>query len=1189
MPNDNANLLNVFQVEDDLASYLHELDAEELSSFISLREDTSDEGLNKAATYAYFLLFEKTGSTDYLRKGIAVVEEWLDNAEEGYPSRVRQVLRTQLNKANGMESTPNASNNAFRKSQNRPPHDLDSAISDLERQWHSLPDIIQGQRLSLLGTYLDNRYQVTDWLEDLDNAIRYTEMAACLPCDNSTLVLRLTNLGAYYGDRYKRAGSTKDIDRALELIRKAIELQPDDVLQLARSFTGLAAFLGMEFERFGNEEVLNEAVQASEMAVAMTPDRHPELHGRLNDLSNRLSERFNQSSSEEDLFRAIKLLEQAMDWKDVLSNHDIAVYSNNLSLRLYERFRSNFSIDDLNRAVELGEKAVALGLSEQDPDVLKYLNTVAMVRYERFAQVGDLQDLDGAIEQAAMAVRRTPRNHPEIVVRIMNWGCWLRCRGERTGSLDDVTRAIDVMKPVFESLPSDHLFRVALLNELSNSHSIRHTRTSNIADLELGLRYAKEAFEFRPRDHHRWAGILNNYANLLGRYAAIIGSADYLAKAIENMSLAIKDTPTTHQDLSSRLCNLGDLYGQQFRNTGSKQDIHDSITATEKALDHLPREHTSRAKYLVNLGTRLTERYNLLGRQDDQRRALSLYEEGSDIGTAAPSDRVILARRAGTIHASCLSWNKASIVFEKAVDLLPSVSLRSLKHTDKQDMLGQCFGLASDAAAASLNAGNSPYHALQLLERGRGVIAGILMDMRGDPADLQREHPDLAEKLITLRDQLASQADASDSFTSIDHVASWDDEIRKRRVADQDLNELIQTIRAKPGFKDFLLLPSETELLEAAKPGPIVIINTSRYRCDAFLIESQKLRVLNLPELKEEDIEEQVKSLRSLRSSTHAGMKAHLNWLWDTITGPCLDALGYKTVAPSGTLSRVWWVPTGLSSQLPLHAAGNYRDQPFDSVLDRTMSSYALSVKSLIHGRVGPGPQAVKPSDRGVLISMKHTPGLPHGGDLDFAEDEVRMLKDMCAPLGLSSVTPKPFKDDVFETLKTCKVFHFAGHGNSDPTEPSKSCLLLEDWQTNPLTVGDFRDHHLRESPPFLGYLSACSTGANSVAKLADEGIHLINSLQLAGFRHVVGTLWEVSDRHCVDVAKVFYKTLQVEGLTDLGVCQALHKAIKQLRDGKLPEAEKSRWAFCLDDGGSSSFTGQQENFHWVPYVHFGS
>jgi CHAT domain-containing protein len=90
--------------------------------------------------------------------------------------------------------------------------------------------------------------------------------------------------------------------------------------------------------------------------------------------------------------------------------------------------------------------------------------------------------------------------------------------------------------------------------------------------------------------------------------------------------------------------------------------------------------------------------------------------------------------------------------------------------------------------------------------------------------------------------------------------------------------------------------------------------------------------------------------------------------------------------------------------------------------------------------------------------------------------------------------------------------------------------LLLEDWTTNPLTVGDLRDYKLQENPPFLGYLSACSTGTNEADRLADEGIHLVNAFQLAGFRHVVGTLGEVSDKHCVDVARVLYETLRDDG-----------------------------------------------------------
>jgi hypothetical protein len=44
-------------------------------------------------------------------------------------------------------------------------------------------------------------------------------------------------------------------------------------------------------------------------------------------------------------------------------------------------------------------------------------------------------------------------------------------------------------------------------------------------------------------------------------------------------------------------------------------------------------------------------------------------------------------------------------------------------------MLANFAGLASLAAATALNAGRTADHALQLLELGRGVIAGLLLKM----------------------------------------------------------------------------------------------------------------------------------------------------------------------------------------------------------------------------------------------------------------------------------------------------------------------------------------------------------------------------------------------------------------------------------------------------------------------------
>lgn len=159
--------------------------------------------------------------------------------------------------------------------------------------------------------------------------------------------------------------------------------------------------------------------------------------------------------------------------------------------------------------------------------------------------------------------------------------------------------------------------------------------------------------------------------------------------------------------------------------------------------------------------------------------------------------------------------------------------------------------------------------------------------------------------------------------------------------------------------------------------------------------------------------------------------------------------------------------------------------------------------------------------------------------------------------------------------------------------------------------MADIRDLKLQGDSPFLSLLSACSTGANHVKNLADEGIHLVNACQLAGSRHVISTLWEVSDAHCVEITKCFYGVLRDEGFTDEAVSLGPHKALRKLHDIDLEEA---KWREPLDELDDSLSTrsdfetpsegdegergprqARQERNHekklslyWVPYVHFG-
>ncbi|KAL8364968.1 hypothetical protein RB595_003992 [Gaeumannomyces hyphopodioides] len=858
----------------------------------------------------------------------------------------------------------------------------------------------------------------------------------------------------------------------------------------------------------------------------------------------------------------------------------------------------DMSEDDLRSFAELHEDP------ENDDQIELHIYTCFLI----FTRTRSTEHLEQAIQRTEGWIAVTATGHPDRIRRfhildmmlarrsqrglalegfpsmLSNLGAMLGSllgrRFERTGSMDDLNRAVEVANMAVDATPQNHPDRAGRLNSLGNQLGRRFGRTGSMDDLNRAVEVANMAVDATPQNHPDRAGRLNSLGNWLGRRFERTGSMDDLNRAVEVANMAVDATPQNHPDRAGRLNNLGNQLGRRFERTGSMDDLNRAVEVANMAVDATPQNHPDRAGRLNSLGNRLGRRFERTGSIDDLSRALSSYKEGWSCRTAPPSSRIRSARQAARILASQRNWDKSSQLLQEAVELLPTVSPRSLNHTDKQYMLADSAGLASMAAATALNAGKEASHALQLLELGRGVIAGLLMDMRGDISDLRQKHPNLADEFIAFRNELDSPADRLAPANSSDDTSSWESQAKRRREADQKFSELIMSIRAQPGFDSFLRPPAAGDLMAAANPDPVIVINLSSYRCDAFLIERGRIRAVELPGLTLEEVQERGQALRSAAFSPTISM---LEWLWDAVSRPCLDALGFTNPVSGNNWPRVWWIPTGLLSQLPLHAAGRHGQGSTETVLDRVMSSYASSVKALLHGRRHHVRTSGPTSDYALLVAMGETPG---SKNLPSVQKEVDMLKGLCPSLKLKSVAlTKPHKDDVLTHLEGCTIFHFAGHGRSDPVEPSQSCLLLEDCETSPLTVGDLRDHRLQDRPPFLGYLSACSTGANKAARLADEGIHLVSAFQLAGFRHVVGTLWGVSDEHCVDVARVLYETLRDEGMTDAAVCRGLHRAVRTLRDGRTERRQEARDGFSV---GSVTAKRGPTNSYWVPYIHFG-
>lgn len=97
---------------------------------------------------------------------------------------------------------------------------------------------------------------------------------------------------------------------------------------------------------------------------------------------------------------------------------------------------------------------------------------------------------------------------------------------------------------------------------------------------------------------------------------------------------------------------------------------------------------------------------------------------------------------------------------------------------------------------------------------------------------------------------------------------------------------------------------------------------------------------------------------------------------------------------------------------------------------------------------------------------------------------------------------------------------HFACHARADLLSPADSGLWLHD---GPLRLPEIGALHLPHAE--LAYLSACST-ADHGGRYADETLDIASAFHLAGFRHVIASLWPLNDQIAMQTASAFYREL---------------------------------------------------------------
>jgi CHAT domain-containing protein len=354
------------------------------------------------------------------------------------------------------------------------------------------------------------------------------------------------------------------------------------------------------------------------------------------------------------------------------------------------------------------------------------------------------------------------------------------------------------------------------------------------------------------------------------------------------------------------------------------------------------------------------------------------------------------------------------------------------------------------------------------------------------------------------------------------------------------------------------------------------VVNVSRWRCDALLVTDTGVEIVELPDLtysvvagRAETYVGALSEFETTRRDPHAArialeqaIAATLEWLWDAVAEPVLNALErHHTPAVDQWWPRVWWCPTGPLTVLPLHAAGHHDQPDGRSVLDRVVSSYTPTLRALAEARTR--PRHTRPG-RLLLIAVPNTPGQPRLPAV--AAEQALLTRLFPAEHRTVLVDTAATRTAILNHLPTHAWVHASCHGDQNLADPTRGGLLPYDWNSaGPVGVLDTAtgDHTGGE----FVFLSACKTAIGGTTN-PDEVINLAAALQYTGWRHVIGTLWTVWDTAAADITHGVYLRLVRNGhLNPTHTAEALHHTVRDYRDREDHRYQPSRWAPFLHAG----------------------
>ncbi|MFI1073286.1 CHAT domain-containing protein [Streptomyces puniciscabiei] len=1011
-------------------------------------------------------------------------------------------------------------------------------------------------------------------------------------------------------DMLKRQMYTNDLaelDEVVDLFRASTMAYPPDHQLWYGDMSNLVLALRLRYERRSDPADLDRAIRVAESALRTgDPSSRTALQLRDN-YSATLARRAKATGDILDATKAVELSKQVMG--GILpSDPQRHLFANSLAVSLATRYELTGDLDDIQSAVTHAAEAVTCAPVD-DPGQGAYRSNLGTYLLAQFEATGRLELLNSAVESLTKAVTKVGSRHADRSLALMQLGLALHTRYERSGDRQDLHDAVNAVDEALQIEDERSVRRPGLLNTRGHILCSLGDVTGDRGYLDAAVESYREALRRTPSGHPERALLASNLGNaLLERHAggpfavrpsfgavrhlstgstgkrlpAMVekglraffrepcdASSTDLAEAAEAHRLALEEAGPHHPGRASYLNNQGNSARARFLATREESDGEHAAELYRQVRGMVPSHHPAHPKATLNLADTLLQ----LGSERVEEALFLLRELAGEL-SAPPSLRIHAASSWGRAEGERGRWQAALEGYAVALDLLPSVASRGLDREVREERLSDWSGLATEAASCAI-AASQPNRALELLEQGRGVLWSQLLDARDDMAALRAADPHLADRLADVEAALDASPQASAGSAEAGGDARWWARAADRRLAlAAEYSELLAQASALPGLIGFRRPWRAEQLRRATAGGPVVLVVTSRWRCDALMVDETDTRVVPLTALEHATaVQHGVRYLMALqryeasrrdetaRVALNLAVSSTLHWLWDTVADPVLTALGRTAPpGPEEEWPRVWWCPTGSLALLPVHAAcratpgGLDAPDQADAVMDRVVSSYTPTLRALLESRAD--RTSAQHPGRVLAVGMPETAGQ---APLPQVEAELAGLRarfpDITELRGKAATC-----EAVRESLRTHAWVHLSCHGGQNLDRPSQGSLLLADGS---LSIADlYTEWHAHGE---FAFLSACRTALGG-AGVPDEAITMASAMQYVGWQHVIGTLWSVGADTAAELCSDVYDTLTAKGnFRPALTAEALHKAVRALRADD--DRQPARWAAFIHSG----------------------